>query len=412
MKAVVAALTPPADPGRLRIVCVMTDGYVGNDMQIIDSVKKHIGSARLFSFGVGNGVNRYLLDKMAEMGRGEVEYVTLNRHGDEVAEAFQRKIGTPLLTNISIDWANLPVKDVFPEQNPDLFSGKPLIITGRYSHAANGTITLRGERAGEPYARKIEIRLPEKEPSHDVLGSLWARTCIENLMDRDLEGIQQGTPSKKIKEQITDLGLKFRLMTQFTSFVAVEEKVVTEGGVPKTVVVPVEMPEGVSYEGVFGDKDETKTAARTRANAPGQITGFSTPSSSGGNAVCKSKAPSKLAMEEDRSYHQEHAKKPEEKLDPALAGLAEKVRAEGSNGNLTKGDIRVKNGRIRLILTVTHVSGKVLEELKKKGFTINTYSASGRVITGTVSVEGIKKIAECAFVDKIEPLTAEAQAMK
>lgn len=412
LPAMLEALTPAADKRRLRIVCFMTDGYVGNDMQIIDSVKKHIGSARLFSFGVGNGVNRYLLDKMAGMGRGEAEYVTLNRHGDEVAEAFQRKIGTPLLTNISIDWANLPVKEVFPEQNPDLFSGKPLIITGRYSHAAKGTITLRGDRAGEPYARKIEIVLPEKEPSHDVLGSLWARTCIEALMDRDLEGIQQGTPDKDIKGQITDLGLKFRLMTQFTSFVAVEEKVVTEGGVPKTVVVPVEMPEGVSYEGVFGDKDEAKTVARTRSNAPA---GYSTtaPSSKGKVlANYKSVPASGPAMENERDYNQVPVKKPEDKIDPALAGLAEKVRAEGSNGNFTRGDIRVKNGRIRLVLTVTHISDKVREALKNRGFTVDTCSAAGRVITGTVSVEHIRKLAECAFVDKIEPLAAEAQVMK
>src|SRR5205085_5629176 len=88
-----------------------------------------------------------------------------------------------------------------------------------------------------------------------VLATLWARTKIEHLMSQDWGGMQTGTPTGDLKQQITDLGLNYRLMTQFTSFVAVEETTITEGGQPKTVQVPVEMPDGVSREGVFGAKD-------------------------------------------------------------------------------------------------------------------------------------------------------------
>jgi len=427
LPAMLAALTPAENPKQLRIVTFMTDGYVGNDMEIIDAVKKNIGNARLFSFGVGNSVNRYLLDKMAEMGRGEAEYVTLNRHGDEVAEAFQRKIGTPLLTDISIDWANLPVKDVFPKSHPDLFSGKPLIITGRYSGEAKGAVTIKGKVAGAPYSRKIEVNFPQNEPKHDVLASLWARTKIEDLMDRDLTGIQSGNPDSSIKSAITDLGLAFRLMTQYTSFVAVEEKIVTEGGVPRTVAVPVEMPDGVSYEGVFGDKakaDKEGFAQPSGAGYPGA------PSTGGASravpmatnaptsSMSKTAGPSQAlkqryaSTEEDEMGYTAPVKKPEEKIDAVLRNIAQRVKNEGKDGNLTVDGCEVIGGKIRLIITVTHMSDKVLSELRKAGLNVESYSAGSKVLKGSTSVENIDAIAKLGCVDRIEPYAAGTSSVQ
>ena len=110
--------------------------------------------------------------------------------------------------------------------------------------------------AGRPFAREIEVSLPKSEPRRDVLATLWARARIDDLMSQDYAGIQNGAPRQDVSEAITQLGLEFRLMTQFTSFVAVEEMTVTDGGQPRRVEVPVEMPEGVSREGVFGERDE------------------------------------------------------------------------------------------------------------------------------------------------------------
>src|SRR5437763_1428308 len=103
MKAIKAALDPSDDQSHVRIVCFMTDGYVGNDMEIISEVQKH-PNARVFSFGIGSSVNRFLLDKMAEQGRGEVEYVTLEDDGSAAARHLHERIRNPLLTDISIDW--------------------------------------------------------------------------------------------------------------------------------------------------------------------------------------------------------------------------------------------------------------------------------------------------------------------
>src|SRR5882762_2079679 len=250
MKAVKAALDPSDAQGHVRIVCFMTDGYVGNDMEIISEIQKH-ANARVFAFGIGSSVNRFLLDNMAKYGRGEVEYVALNDDGSAAARRFHERVRNPLLTDISIDWAGLPVADVYPKQIPDLFGAKPVILNGRYTLASSGVLHLKGMMSGRPFTRDIAIEFPESDKSHDVLATLWARTRVDDLMGQDYGGAQQGNMKPELKETLTQLGLEYRLMTQFTSFVAVEEMIVTDGGQPRRIDVPVEVPEGVSRDAVF-----------------------------------------------------------------------------------------------------------------------------------------------------------------
>jgi len=262
MKAIKAALDPSDAQDHVRIVCFMTDGYVGNDQEIIGEVQRH-PNARVFSFGIGSSVNRFLLDKMAAEGRGEVEYVSLNDDGSAAAKRFHERVRNPLLTDVAIDWAGLPVTDIYPKRIPDLFSAKPVVVCGRYTQGASGTIKLKGKVAGHDYVREIPVQLPEAEARRDVLAGLWARTKIDDLMSQDYTGTQYGVPRADVTEQVTQLGLDYRLMTQFTSFVAVEEMTITDGGEPRRVEVPVEIPEGVSHDGVLGtDKDEESLDAK------------------------------------------------------------------------------------------------------------------------------------------------------
>ena len=136
---------------------------------------------------------------------------------------------SPLLTDIRIDWGGLPVSDVYPARIPDLFSAKPVVLRGRYTRAAKGTIRLRGKMASKDFTGDIAVTLPESEARHDVLATLWARRRIDDLMGEDWMGAQTGHPRSEMREAVTRLGLEYNLMTQFTSFVAVEETVVTEG---------------------------------------------------------------------------------------------------------------------------------------------------------------------------------------
>src|SRR6267142_2672600 len=273
MKAIRASLDPTDSQKHLRVVVFMTDGYIGNDMEIVGEVQRH-QNARVFSLGIGNSVNRFLIDKMAEAGRGENEVVTLADAADPAVERLFERIRTPILTDVSIDWNGMPVAEIYPAKMLDLFTAKPVIVTGRYNRGAKGTIRLKGMRAGQPFTREIAVNFPGDEKAHDVLATLWARTKIEHLMSQDWAGMQSGTPSGDLKQQITDLGLNYRLMTQFTSFVAVEEKTITKGGQPITVQVPVEMPDGVSAEGVFGARGETNEFAARSTLSYNSVGGY------------------------------------------------------------------------------------------------------------------------------------------
>lgn len=242
MKAIKAALEPSDSQQHLRIVCFMTDGYVGNEGEILSEIQKH-PNARIFSFGIGSSVNRMLLDKMAEEGKGEAEFVSLQDDGSAAAKRFYERVRSPLLTDISLDFGGLQVADVYPKRINDLFSAKPVIVHGRYTKSGNGTIKLKGKSYGRETVREIAVNFPENEPNHDVLATLWARTRIDDLTKQDYQN-----QKPEIRETITNLGIEYRLLTQFTSFVAVEERVVTDGGQPRKIEVPVELPEGVNGE--------------------------------------------------------------------------------------------------------------------------------------------------------------------
>src|SRR5207253_7377403 len=190
MKAIRAALDPSDAQDHVRIVCFMTDGEVGNDFEIISEIQKH-PNARVFAFGIGSSVNRFLLDKMAEEGRGEVEYVALNDDGSAAARRFHERVRSPLLTDISIDWNGLAVSDVYPKNVPDLFSAKPVIVTGRYSGNGRGTIRLKGKMSGRDFVREIPVDFSSPQ-THDVLATLWARTRVDDLMSQDFNGAQRG----------------------------------------------------------------------------------------------------------------------------------------------------------------------------------------------------------------------------
>jgi Ca-activated chloride channel family protein len=238
MKAVKAALKPTESQNHIRIVCFMTDGQVGNDRQILTEVKKY-ANARVFAMGFGSSPNRYLLDKMAEYGRGEVDYVSEAGDTSAVARRFNERIRNPLLTDISIDWTNLAVTDVYPKRIPDLFGVKPVILSGRYNGGGKGTIRLKGKMAGQDFVRDIPVDLPETEAEHDVLATLWGRRKIDELMSEELASTEDQKARDKKREEIVAVGLNFRLMTQYTSFVAIDEVVSTGPEDPIRVNVPI-----------------------------------------------------------------------------------------------------------------------------------------------------------------------------
>jgi hypothetical protein len=245
----------------MRIVLFFTDGYVGNDMAIIDAIRANAHTTRVFSFGIGNSVNRYLLEGMARGGRGEVEFVLLSSDADEAVERLAKRVQTPVLTDIELSFSEeLDVSDLLPAPGaiPDLFDVKPLVIHGRYGTPGKGAVTIRGRTGAGAYERTFELDLPQHEGEHDVIATIWARAKVDEVMAPHLKAIQEGYAPEPVQQELVALGEQFQILTQFTSFVAVEKSRLTIGGKPCLVAVPIEMPEGVSYEGVFGELDLTQ----------------------------------------------------------------------------------------------------------------------------------------------------------
>nr|ACU26442.1 uncharacterized protein [uncultured bacterium HF186_25m_18N5]ACU26513.1 uncharacterized protein [uncultured bacterium HF186_25m_27D22] len=249
-----AALDGPTPPGRLRIVAFMTDGYIGNDGDILDYIDQSVGQARLFSFGVGEDVNRYLLEEMATRGRGTVQYVRLGDAAapvDEVVETFYARMGQPLLTDVSIDWGALKVESLSPRLIPDLFVGLPLRIFGRYTRAGRAEVTIRGSRGGERVAIPVIVDLPEHAPEHSAIELMWAKDTIARMLHPNAWEDTQETI-----DAVTKLGLRHNILTRYTSFVAVERDLVANA-TPELLhkaLAAVHLPAGMRPEGLFGAK--------------------------------------------------------------------------------------------------------------------------------------------------------------
>jgi Ca-activated chloride channel family protein len=196
--------------------------------------------ARLFSFGVGSAVNRYLLDEMALAGRGAAQFVRPDEDTAAVVDRFAHRIDKAALTDITIDWNGLAVDELAPAAVPDLFVGQPLVVAGRYRAPGHAAVTVRGRQGGRPVAFTIPVELPA-EMDRPAVATVWARRTIAELDRRLLRGADAAAVA-----EVTRLGLEHRLVTAYTSFVAVDESHQVAGEAVR-VVVPVEVPEGVAH---------------------------------------------------------------------------------------------------------------------------------------------------------------------
>jgi len=258
-----AALEYPQDRNRQRYVVFLTDGFIGNENEILGAMHDTIGASLVFSFGIGTSPNRLLLDEMARVGRGAVAYLAPTDDGAAVMSAFFERVSHPALTNVEIDFGALRAADVYPRQIPDLFVGRPVVVTGRYTGnpdaLRNDPITIRGLAGG------MEHGEPTRVPVHVAVGSeglaegsartggatrgvreVWARALI-----RDLENESRRTGRDRRRE-IEHTALRNNLMSTFTSFVAVDSATRTSGEYGVRVEVPSEVPAGMAPVGQGG----------------------------------------------------------------------------------------------------------------------------------------------------------------
>ncbi len=253
--AVDAALRPSVEPDRHRYVFFLTDGYVGNEQQILDKTATLVAKqkatkarARVFGFGVGSSVNRFLLDGFAKAGEGATVYSTTREDPTLAVNTFFRLIDAPVMENLQIDWGDAKVTEVYPTRLPDLFASRPTVIHGRFSGKANTTITVRGEAQGQLMEMTAKAAMsPTAANGNEALGSLWARSKVEALERELWSGNDQ-----KVVDKITEVGLRHRLVTAYTSFVAVDTSAKVNGKL-QTVEQPVHAPEGVDLSMAGGE---------------------------------------------------------------------------------------------------------------------------------------------------------------
>lgn len=219
---------------RLPVVVLLTDGYIANEPEVFRAVASHLGRARLYPVGLGSAVNRFVLERAAEMGRGDVVVGLLSESSEAIAERVATRVERPLFTDVTIDWGDLDVSDVYPSRTPDLFAGRPLVLRGRFERGGESQVRIRGTMAGERYERVIAVQLPtptaapaastnttgtpSARGAHRAQATLWARAAVHDRMNsiylRD---------DPALIEEITQLGLRHHMVTQWTSFVAVDE---------------------------------------------------------------------------------------------------------------------------------------------------------------------------------------------
>lgn len=224
LPAIEQGLSAPEDPARVRMVVFVTDGYVGNERAVLGAAQQRLGAARVFPVGVGNAVNRYLLEELAEIGRGDLQVVTPLEDPRAAAERVMSAMDRPFLTDVRVRFDGA-VRDVYPRVVPDLFAGRPVVVHGRYDRGGPARVTVSGRVRGRPWSRTLDVVLPQADTTttadpmrRDALPSLWARARVKDLSRAMLLG---EVPA--LRDEVTALGLRFGLVTAYTSFVAVNE---------------------------------------------------------------------------------------------------------------------------------------------------------------------------------------------
>lgn len=247
--AIDSVLKFSSDPERQRYIIFLTDGAVSADDEALRRIQRQLGRARLFTFGVGPSINRSLLSRMAELGRGTAEFLQLNEDIEEAIIRFQDRVAYPVLQDISLNWEGVTAWDVYPARLPDLYIGQPLELVARIRATGQhpGRLTISGRSGNLPVT--LEVELPPVTSAEPIITRAWARARIDALLDglRDAPD-QMGA----LRAEIIGLGIAHRLLTPFTAFVAVDSEVTDKLSDKQThVSVAVPLPEGLKMEGFF-----------------------------------------------------------------------------------------------------------------------------------------------------------------
>jgi len=224
-----------------RSFVIVTDGYVTVEKESFDYIRQHLNKANFFPFGIGSSVNRYIIEGMAHVGMGTPFVVTNSDDAKEIATKFKTYIQSPVLTNIKVEYEGFEAYDIEPLTVPDVFAERPVLIYGKYKGAAKGIIKISGISGQGLYTQTLKVSDFKASKQNTAVMYLWARERVKMLSDYASIG-----NSEEYKSEVVSIGLKYNLLTQYTSFVAVDSEKRNPSGQYNTVVQPLALPEGVS----------------------------------------------------------------------------------------------------------------------------------------------------------------------
>jgi len=236
---------PRHDEALSRSFIIVTDGYISVEKQVFDLIRNNCDRANVFAFGIGSGVNRHLIEGMAHVGQGEPLIVLNEREANIEAEKFRKYINKPVLTQVKKSFSGFEAYDVEPITVPDVLAERPIVIFGKYKGEPKGIIKIKGYAGKKMYKKSFKVSDYKPSKKNSAIRYLWARKRIQMLDDYN----NLLFDDKKVKE-VTELGLKYNLMTAYTSFIAIDELTVNDNGNVRTVKQTLPLPENVSNSAI------------------------------------------------------------------------------------------------------------------------------------------------------------------
>ncbi|MFZ2956504.1 MAG: VIT domain-containing protein [Candidatus Ozemobacteraceae bacterium] len=396
-------------PNTSRTMIIVTDGFVSVENDAFDMIRKNLGNANFFSFGIGSSVNRHLMEGIARAGMGEPFIVTKPDQAPAQAEKFRKYIESPVLTGVKADFGTFDVHAVEPPSIPDVLAERPVIVFGKWKGKAEGTIKVSGTSGEGAYEQKFDVSAIKPMAENAALRYLWARHRIAVLSDFNT---LRNDP--EIVGEVTKLGLDYNLLTAYTSFVAVDS--LARAQQPSTTVKqPLPLPEGVSNMAIGAPAMSKQMALSAPSAAPGgammkeSSDSFSTGDSEelSVNSESKSRrvraspmvAPAPLALGDASGKAGESAKTQE----PAKPSESEKKNevSAAAGEKVTVGGI-MASGK----LTADAVRGAVEKKVKELTDLYKKFRATNPKLAGKISFE--LKIAPDGSVHTVKMLTSEA----
>ncbi|MCB9512074.1 MAG: VWA domain-containing protein [Deferribacteres bacterium] len=244
-----ALALPRAEEAASRTIIIATDGYVRVEPEVLDLIRKNLGTANLFAFGIGKSVNRHLIEGMAHAGMGEPFVMTSETEARRQAKRFAEMVQSPVLTQVQIDFGQFDAYDIEPLSVPDVLAQRPVLVFGKWRGKARGIIRVNGHSGKGRYEKKLVVQDFAAAANNSALRYLWARHRLKSLADYNL--LKNGHDNELI-EQITSLGLHYNLLSAYTSFVAIDSEVRNADGHSTQIKQPLPMPEGVSNLAIAG----------------------------------------------------------------------------------------------------------------------------------------------------------------